>query len=112
MILYGAPKNQLTRKIQRHASERGLDIQFRDVTSQAPKEGELQNLANGLGGWQELLDPQSKAWKALGMAYREYDAREELLANPDLLYIPLLREGNKVWKVSEATDLTIILAKK
>lgn len=109
MILYGTPKCRLTRKVQRFASERKIPLQFRDISDTPPAEGELRNLARGLGGEDALLDKECKAWKDLGMAHREFNPLEALQEHPELMKTPLLRDGQKVWAIGETTDLKTLL---
>ncbi|GHV92055.1 hypothetical protein AGMMS50268_25580 [Spirochaetia bacterium] len=86
-----------------------MEVQFRDLTVKPPSPGELDDMAAVLSGslalahnpalgganagFEALLDMNSAAAKERGLSYMDYDAREELLANPRLYKTPLVREG-------------------
>lgn len=106
--VFGTKKCRDTQKALRFFKERGVQIQFRDIGEKAaPSPGELDDMAAALGGYGALLDLKGRAAAARGLAHMDYDAREELLADPALLRTPLVRAGRgraaagpdeKAWK--------------
>ena len=112
--VFGTKKCHDTQKALRFFKERGVQIQFRDIDEKAPSPGELDDMAAALGGFGALLDLKGRAAAARGLSYMDYDAREELLADPALLRTPLVRAGRgraaagpdeKAWKEFAKADL-------
>lgn len=89
--LIGTKKSNETRRIERYLKERGIDFQFVDLTQRGLSVGELETVATAVGGFDELIDPESRSYRKRGMAYMEYDSREELLEDPSLLRMPIVR---------------------
>ncbi len=89
--LIGTKKSKETRRIERYLKERGIDFQFVDLTQRGLSVGELETVAAAVGGFDELIDPESRSYRKRGMAYMEYDPREELLEDPSLLRMPIVR---------------------
>ena len=105
--VFGTKKCKDTQKALRFFKERGIELQFRDIAEKAPSPGELDDMARAAGGFEALIDAKGAAAVARGLAYMDYDAREELLAEPALLRTPLVRAGKgraavgpdeKAWK--------------
>jgi arsenate reductase-like glutaredoxin family protein len=92
--IIGTRKSSATRKAERYFKERGITYQFVDVRQRSLSPGELQNIAKAIPP-EELIDPESKAYKQKGLAYMEFDILEEILENPLLLKLPVVRSGNK-----------------
>jgi arsenate reductase-like glutaredoxin family protein len=91
--IFGTQKGADTRKALRFFKDRGIEIQFRDLTIKPPSPGELDDMAAALGGFDCLLDTGSPAAKERGLAYMEYDSREELLRDYRLYKTPIVRAG-------------------
>ncbi len=91
--IFGTKKCRDTQKALRFFKDRGVDTQFRDIEEKAPSPGELDDAARAVGGVEKLIDLKGKAAASRGLAYLEYDAREELLRTPLLLKTPLVRAG-------------------
>lgn len=89
--LIGKKKSQATKKVERFFKERRIQFQFLDVDTRALSERELESIANGVGSYEALLDETSPTYKKRGMAYMEFDPREELLERPELLKVPIVR---------------------
>jgi len=87
----GTKKSKDTRRIERYFKERGIDFQFLDVNQRAPGEGELDAVAAKVGGYEALIDTGSKSYTKRGMQYLDFDAKEELLEDPALLRLPIVR---------------------
>ncbi|MDR2500305.1 MAG: glutaredoxin [Treponema sp.] len=97
MQIFGTSKCKNTQKALRFFKERNVPFQFRDLTVKPPAPGELDDMKARLGeadrpaGYAAFLDLQGAAAQNRGLAYRDYDPREELLAYPDLFKTPLVR---------------------
>lgn len=96
VIIYGTKKCAETRKAERFFRERGIPAQFRDVSEKPLTEGEIRNMAAGRSPI-DLVDSDSKSFGKRGLAYMEFDAEEELLADPLLLKTPVIRLDKKYW---------------
>jgi arsenate reductase-like glutaredoxin family protein len=91
--IFGTKKCRNTQRALRFFKERGITVQFRDITVKAPSPGELDDMASALGGYDALLDAENPAARERGLAYMEYDSREELLRDALLYRTPLVRSG-------------------
>ncbi len=89
--LIGTKKSKETQKAQRYLKDRGVTFQFVDLAERSLSPGELDRIAAAAGGYQELIDTESKAYTQRGMQYIEFDPREELTGDQGLLRIPILR---------------------
>jgi arsenate reductase-like glutaredoxin family protein len=92
--IFGTRKDADTRAAERFFKERGIRPHFVDIRERAPSQGELENVARAVGRG-ELLDPESKAYRDRGFAYREFDPVEEAAADPLLLRLPIVRTGKE-----------------
>ena len=93
--LFGRKKDRQTQRGQRWLQERRIEFHFVDLDAKALSPGELDSIARAAGGHAALVDPESAEFKAGGWAHRAYDPREELLAHPGLVRVPILRAGTK-----------------
>ena len=91
MQIFGTKKCKATQKAERYLKERGISYQFIDLTQKAMSPRELDSAAQAVGSHQDLVDETSKLFQKRGMAWMEYDAREELLEHPELLRTPIIR---------------------
>ena len=89
--IFGSKKSRDTQKALRFFKERGIAVQFRDIAEKAPSPGELENLARALGGFEALIDAEGAGAKNRGLAYLQYEPREELERDPSILRIPIVR---------------------
>jgi Arsenate reductase and related proteins, glutaredoxin family len=96
ILLYGTKKCADTRKAQRFFRERRIPVQFRDLAEKPLAEGELKNLCAG-GSAAGLVDEGSAAYAKRGLAWKEYDPFEELLADNGLLKTPVIRMDRTVF---------------
>jgi arsenate reductase-like glutaredoxin family protein len=94
--VFGTKKCKDTQKALRFFKERSVELQFRDIAEKAPSPGELDDMAKAAGGFEALIDPKGNAATARGLAYMDYDAREELLRDPLLLRTPIVRAGKGI----------------
>jgi arsenate reductase len=96
--VFGLEKDQATRAAQRFFKERRIDISFVDLRRRAIAPAELRRFVERLGA-QALLDDSSRAYRDAGLGYLHMDdaeIAERLLADPSLLRLPLVRNGNDV----------------
>ena len=105
--VFGTKKCRDTQKALRFFKERGVQTQFCDITEKAPSPEELDDMAKATGGYDALVDKTGDRAGKRGLAYMEYDAREEILHDPLLLKTPIVRAGRglaavgldeKTWK--------------
>jgi arsenate reductase-like glutaredoxin family protein len=71
---------------------------FADLAVRPMAAGELRRFSERFGA-AALIDPESRAYRATGMAYLRMgadEAYERVLANQDLLRLPLVRCGNRL----------------
>jgi arsenate reductase len=104
--VFGLEKDRATRAAQRFFKERRVPISFADLRKRAIAPGELRRFVERLGA-RALLDETSPAYRDAGLGYLRMDDAEiveRLLADPSLLRLPLVRNGNEVTVgVAEAT---------
>jgi arsenate reductase-like glutaredoxin family protein len=92
--LFGTPRCQDTKKAQRFFKERGLRVQFIDLSDKGISPGELRAIAAAVG-LETLADRDGKRWRDKGLDHLLVDLEESLLADPLLLRTPILRDGKK-----------------
>ena len=94
--VFGLERDQATRAAQRFFKERRVAVSFVDLRKRAIAPGELRRFVERLGA-RALLDETSRAYRDGGLGYlRMDDAQvvERLMADPRLLRLPLVRNGN------------------
>lgn len=94
--VFGTKKCRATARALRFFKDRGVALQFVDIAAKAPSPGELDDAARALGGYDVLVDTGGRVAADRGLAYLDYDAREELLSHPELLRTPLVRGGKGI----------------
>jgi arsenate reductase len=110
--IFGLDSDQQTRAAQRFFKERRVPISFVDLRRKPMAAGELRRFVERLGA-RALADTEGKAWRDAGLGYLTMDDAElagRLLADQQLLRIPLVRSGNRfsagrdeaAWKVMAA----------
>ena len=92
--IIGTKKSNETKKAIRFFSERRIQYHFRDVSEKALSAGELDNISRSVE-LEELVDTEGVRYKKRGMEYMDFDLREELLDDPLLLKIPIVRNGRE-----------------
>jgi len=103
--IFGRKKSSMTKKAERFFSERRIKFHSVDVDEKPMSKGELESVISALGSADELIDKESKLYKSK-FAYLQFDAKEELLDNQEMLKLPVVRNGKKatagdapeVWK--------------
>ena len=96
--IFGLERDQATRAAQRFFKERRVAISFVDLRKRAIAPGELRRFVERLGA-RTLLDETSRAYRDGGLGYLRMDdgqVVERLMADPRLLRLPLVRNGNDV----------------
>jgi arsenate reductase (glutaredoxin) len=96
--VFGLERDQDTRAALRFFKERRTPISFVDLRKRPIASGELRRFVERLGAT-ALLDTSGRAYRDAGLGYLRMDEAgivERLLANADLLRLPLVRHGNEV----------------
>jgi arsenate reductase-like glutaredoxin family protein len=96
--VFGLEGDQSTRAALRFFKERRIRVHFVDLRRKPMAPGELRRFVERLGA-AVLLDPESKPYRASGLAYLKMDEFEiagRILADQRLLRLPLVRHGNDV----------------
>jgi arsenate reductase-like glutaredoxin family protein len=93
--LFGRKKDRETQRADRWLKERRVEFSFVDLEQKSLSPGELDSIARAAGGHEALVDTQGAEYKNGGWAHRAFDPREELLAHPGLLRMPVLRLAPK-----------------
>jgi arsenate reductase (glutaredoxin) len=94
--MFGIVDSRPTQAAQRFFKERRIAVTFVDLRRKQIAPGELRRFVERLGA-AALLDTEGRAYKDLGLAYMRLDDDEivaRLLANNNLLRLPLVRYGN------------------
>ena len=95
--VFGTPDSQSTRAALRFFKERRIDPHVIDIRRKPMAAGELRRFIERLGA-RALTDTESKAWRDDGLGYLSMTDDElagRLLANQQLLRIPLVRVDNQ-----------------
>ena len=96
--IFGFKDDQDTRKALRFFAERRIPVHFVDLAERPASRGELQRFQQRFGA-AALIDRESPRFRALGL-HVAGDSPERMvqraLAEPRLLRLPLVRNGNRV----------------
>jgi arsenate reductase-like glutaredoxin family protein len=92
--IFGTRKCPDTRKAERWFKDRGIAYQFIDLAEKGISPGELAAVKAAVGA-AVLVDTEGKRFRDRGLAYQDYDAEAEILADPLLLKEPVVRDGRK-----------------
>ncbi len=112
--IFGVKKCADTRKAQRFFKERGIRIQFVDLTEKGLSKGELRSVAAKVP-IDQLLDRSHVRFIAKGFAHAWLDANKIenlLLEDPLLFRTPVVRNGKEatvgycpeIWKAWQLQD--------
>lgn len=93
--IFGTKKSSDTRKAERFFKERNIQFHFRDLNEKGISKGELENISNVIP-LEELIDKEGKQFKKRNLAFMVFDKVEELLNDPLLFRIPIVRNGKLV----------------
>ena len=103
--IFGVRKSSDTRKALRFFSERRIKTHFVDLNEKAASLGELRRFAQkfGVGA---LIDSNSAAYQDSGLRHARMSDEtwlDKLVAQPALLKVPLVRNGNQLTIGSDET---------
>ena len=90
--ILGTRKSNDTKKTLRFFSERSIEYHFRDLSEKGLSRGELDNICRAVD-LNDLIDSESPRYTKRGMAYMEFDIVEELMEDPLLVKMPVVRFG-------------------
>lgn len=106
--IFGTKKSFDTKKAQRYFKERRIKFQFIDLKEKGMSKGELQSVANAVGGLDKLINADAKDGDTVALLqYLAADQKfEKVLENQQVLREPVVRNGKKatvgyepdVWK--------------
>ena len=106
--IFGTKKCADTRKAERFFKERGIKYQFVDMKEKGMSKGEFLSVAQVNGGMDQMINWEEKDKDTLALLkyIAEEDKLEKILANPQVIKTPVVRNGKKstlgyqpdVWK--------------
>lgn len=106
--IFGIKKCADTRKAERFFKERGIKYQFVDMKEKGMSKGEFLSVAQVNGGMDQMINWEGKDKDTLALLkyIAEEDKLEKILANPQVIKTPVVRNGKKstlgyqpdVWK--------------
>ena len=106
--IFGTKKCADTRKAERFFKERGIKYQFVDMKEKGMSKGEFLSVAQVNGGMDQMINWEGKDKDTLALLkyIAEEDKLEKILANPQVIKTPVVRNGKKstlgyqpdVWK--------------
>ena len=106
--IFGTKKCNDTKKAERFFKERGIKFQFIDLTEKEMSKGEFRSVCQAVGGINAMINEECKDKDALALVkfIAEDEREEKLLANRQVMKIPVVRNGKQatvgyapdVWK--------------
>jgi len=93
--IFGTKSSSDTRKAERFFKERRIQFHFRDLTEKGVSKGELENIKQVIP-LEELIDEDGKQYQKRNFAFMVFDIEEELLNDPLLFKMPVVRNGRLV----------------
>ena len=93
--IFGTKKCFDTKKAERYFKERGVKYQFIDMKEKGMSRGEFNSVKQALGGTDKLLNTNHKDKDLLALLnyLSDEDKEEKILANPQLIVTPIVRNG-------------------
>ena len=88
--IFGTKKCNATAKALRFFKERGINIQFVNLSEKGLSKGELLSIAKYIN-INDLLNTDSREYKRLNLKYMKFDLEETLLTYPLILMTPIIR---------------------
>jgi len=103
--IFGKTKCQDTRKAERYFKERGIKFQSIDLVKFGMSWGEYQSVKSAVGGFENLVDKQSKEYTDKHIEHLSSDEDKEaaLLENPAMFKTPIVRNVVSGSCVKQAT---------
>lgn len=92
--IFGTAKNRATQKALRWFKERSIPHQFVNLCERSLSAGELDSVTRFVPA-EDLIDRESAEYRKRGLAYMDFDIREELLENPLLVIMPVVRDKTR-----------------
>ncbi len=96
MQIIGNQKNKDTLKAIRFLKERRIDFAFVDLKERLLSKREWESIVSSVSDKNELIDFQSAYYKKNGYSWRDFDPVEEVIMHPELLRLPVIRNGRHV----------------
>lgn len=106
--IFGTKKCNDTKKAERYFKERGIKYQFIDMKEKGMSKGEFTAVAQANGGLENMIDWAGKDQDTLALIkyIAQEDKLEKVLANPQVIKTPVVRNGKQstlgyqtdVWK--------------
>lgn len=106
--IFGTKKCNDTKKAERFFKERGIKYQFIDMKEKGMSKGEFTSVAQVNGGMENMVNWEGKDQDMLALIkyIAEEDKLEKILANPQVIRTPVVRNGKQstigyqpdVWK--------------
>ncbi len=93
--IFGTKKSNDTKKAERFFKERNIKFHFRNLAEKGISKGELENIKSVIP-LEELIDTEGKEFKKRNLKYMVFDIETELLEDPLLFKMPIVRNGRKV----------------
>ncbi|NLW42889.1 MAG: ArsC family transcriptional regulator [Tissierellia bacterium] len=95
--IFGKKKCFDTRKAERFFKERNIKFQAIDILDKGLSKGELEKVAQSVGGIDSLIDDKAKDKDTLAfIQYSPEDTKfEKILENQQILKTPIVRNKNK-----------------
>ncbi len=95
--IFGKRKCFDTKKAERFFKERNINFQSIDILDKGMSKGELQKVAQSVGGIDNLIDEKAKDKDTLAfIKYSPEDTKfEKILENQQVLKTPIVRNKNK-----------------
>ncbi len=93
--IFGIKSSNDTRKAERFFKERRIQFHFRDLSEKGISPGELENIKRVIPA-EDLIDKEGKQFKKRNLEYMVFDIEQELLNDPLLLKMPVVRNGKLV----------------
>lgn len=95
--IFGTKKSADTRKAERFFKERGIKFQSVDLKEKGLSKGELQSVAQAVGGLDAVIDPDCKDKDLMALLAHlvPEDRFDKVLENQQLLRQPIVRNGKK-----------------
>ena len=90
--IFGTKKSRDTKKAERFFSDRRILYHFRDLSDKGISAGEFENIKRAIP-LEELIDKEGEQFRKRNFAYKIYIIEEELLNDPLLLKMPIVRNG-------------------
>ena len=107
--IFGSKKDNDTKKAQRFFKERGIRFQYIDLREKTLSKGEFRSVAAVNGGLEGMINKECKDRDALALVtyIAEEDKLDKILENPQILKIPIVRNGRQATLGYQPDDVGI-----